>query len=239
MENAEFIPLALAGVSFVAAHLLPSSLALRPRLVRILGENGYLAAYTLFALATFGWLCHAYVQAPHTVMLWNPGVLRFLPLLLMPVALWFIVCGVSGPNPSSVRQEQKLAEAEVAEREHGVELRALAVLAARVVLCGRRQQRQCNDTDPQRRRQPCRGAHPQRFRHTKIPLGTELPPATQTHICAMWKLCREAKPECKRPMLRRRLARRAGRHPVGPDDGTATAGWRPQTALPLRLPRTG
>lgn len=114
MENAEFIPLALAGASFVVAHLLPASLALRPRLVRILGENGYLAAYTLLALATFGWLCHAYVQAPHTVMLWNPGVLRFLPLLLMPVALWLIVCGVSGPNPSSVRQEQKLAEAEVA-----------------------------------------------------------------------------------------------------------------------------
>lgn len=114
MEKTEFIPLLLAGLLFVVTHLLPSSLRLRPALVRLSGENGYLAAYTLLALATFGWLCHVYVQAPHTVMLWSPGALRFLPLLLMPIALWFIVCGVSGPNPSSVKQEHRLAEAEVA-----------------------------------------------------------------------------------------------------------------------------
>lgn len=114
MENIEFISLALAGLLFFVTHLFPSSLLLRPALVRLLGENGYLAAYTLLALVTFGWLCHAYVQAPHTVMLWNPEGLRLLPLLLMPIALWLIVCGVSGPNPSSVKQEQKLAEAEVA-----------------------------------------------------------------------------------------------------------------------------
>lgn len=114
METALFAPLAIAALAFLATHLLPSSLILRPHLVRLLGENGYLAAYSLLALATFGWLVFAYGQAPHTLIVWTPGLLHFVPLLLMPFALWFILCGVAGPNPTSVKQEQKLAEAEPA-----------------------------------------------------------------------------------------------------------------------------
>lgn len=114
METALFAPLAIASLAFLATHLLPSSLTLRPHLVQLLGENGYLAAYSLLALATFGWLAFAYWQAPHTLMVWNPGLLHFVPLLLMPFAFWFIICGVTGPNPTSVKQEQKLTEAESA-----------------------------------------------------------------------------------------------------------------------------
>lgn len=95
----------LATVLFVAAHFVPS-LPLRARLARALGEKGYLALYSLVALATLGWMIHAYLRAP-LEPLW-PG-LRLLPAIAMPFALVLLACGVLSPNPSALGSSKLLA----------------------------------------------------------------------------------------------------------------------------------
>lgn len=98
--------LALATVVFLATHYV-SSTPLRAGLVAILGENAYLGLYTLVSLATLGWMIWAYVKAPYQRLWWGEefGVWA---LVLMPLSLVLVVCGVLTPNPSAVRQESRL-----------------------------------------------------------------------------------------------------------------------------------
>jgi uncharacterized membrane protein len=74
-----------------------------------LGEQGFLGLYSLVALILLGWMIIAYAHASHTYYLWLPGPgLRHLPLLLMPLALIFIVAGVTARNPSTVGMENSI-----------------------------------------------------------------------------------------------------------------------------------
>ena len=77
------------------------------------GEKGYLALYSLVALATIVWMVHAYYRAPY-IGLWYVPVMRYAPLAVMPFALILIVCGVLGRNPTAVGQERLLQSAEPA-----------------------------------------------------------------------------------------------------------------------------
>ena len=67
-----------------------------------LGERAYLALYSVIALVAIVWLSIAYARAPD-VELWPFAPwMALVPLLLMPVALIFLVAGVSTPNPTAV-----------------------------------------------------------------------------------------------------------------------------------------
>ncbi|HZZ10282.1 MAG TPA: NnrU family protein [Paraburkholderia sp.] len=61
-----------AAIAFVGSHFLLSH-PLRGRLVRAIGERGFLGVYSLVALVTFGWLVVAYRKAPITESLWPVG----------------------------------------------------------------------------------------------------------------------------------------------------------------------
>lgn len=61
-----------AAVAFVGSHFLLSH-PLRGRLVRSIGEVGFLGVYSLIAVLTLGWLVVAYVKAPLTAPLWPAG----------------------------------------------------------------------------------------------------------------------------------------------------------------------
>ena len=98
--------LALATVVFLAAHYV-SSTPLRSGLVGVLGENAYLGLYTLVSLAMLGWMIWAYIKAPYQRLWWGDEF-RVWAVVLMPVSLLFLVCGLLTPNPSAVRQESKL-----------------------------------------------------------------------------------------------------------------------------------
>lgn len=98
--------LALATVVFLATHYV-SSTPLRSELVGILGENAYLGLYTLVSLAMLGWMIWAYIKAPYERLWWGDEF-RVWAVVLMPVSLLFLVCGLLTPNPSAVRQESKL-----------------------------------------------------------------------------------------------------------------------------------
>jgi uncharacterized membrane protein len=92
----------LAFAVFLISHSLPALPKVRPRLVSLLGEPVYLAIYSAMSLATLAWLVVATLSAPY-VELWgfHPET-RWVPLLVMPLAMILFVAGATSPNPLSV-----------------------------------------------------------------------------------------------------------------------------------------
>ena len=89
-----------ATVAFVGGHFLLTSAPVRSGLVGKVGEKAFLGYYSLIIIALFVWMLFAYRDAPLEI-LWDPNpVLAWIPALVMPVALFFAVCGLSTPNPT-------------------------------------------------------------------------------------------------------------------------------------------
>ena len=99
--------LLLATAVFLVTHFVPST-PLRSGLTAALGEKGYLALYSLVALAALGWMIWAYVKAPYEGV-WVGDEFKVWALVLMPVSLVLLVTGGMTRNPSAVRQESALA----------------------------------------------------------------------------------------------------------------------------------
>ncbi|HEV2816996.1 MAG TPA: NnrU family protein [Allosphingosinicella sp.] len=91
--------LALATLAFVGTHLLLSH-PLRPALADRLGARGFLALYSLVALASFAWIILAYRQAGNGAPLWLAPY-QFWPFasLLMLLASILLVGSLVG-NPA-------------------------------------------------------------------------------------------------------------------------------------------
>lgn len=92
-----------ATVAFLLTHFVAST-ALRPALVKAMGEWPYRGAYSLVAFATLGWMIWAYADAPREP-LWNG--LRLLPVIVMPFAFVLIACGYFR-NPTMVGADKLL-----------------------------------------------------------------------------------------------------------------------------------
>jgi uncharacterized membrane protein len=90
-----------AFAAFLLSHALPARPALRRRLAGVLGERGYLLAYSLVSLGVLAWLVAAAGRAPH-VELWPPAPWQaWVPNLLMPAACLLVAFAVGAPNPLS------------------------------------------------------------------------------------------------------------------------------------------
>ncbi len=107
-----FTQLVVASVAFLAAHFV-SSTPLRARIIAAAGEKAYLGLYSVVAAAALGWMIYAYYRAPFA-SLWYAPWLRYAPLVIMPIALILIVCGLSTRNPTLVGQERLLESPEAA-----------------------------------------------------------------------------------------------------------------------------
>ncbi|MDE0008044.1 MAG: NnrU family protein, partial [Gammaproteobacteria bacterium] len=95
--------LALWAALFVTQHLGVPSSGLRPRLVGAVGEKGYLGLYSVVSIVVLVLLIRAYVAATPTGVLWPTyELLRWVPLVLMPVALWLVIGGLLQANPTMV-----------------------------------------------------------------------------------------------------------------------------------------
>jgi uncharacterized membrane protein len=103
--------LIVATVAFLATHYVAST-PLRAKLVNALGTI-YLGLYSLLAFATLGWMAWAYYRAPF-MGLWYSPALRYAPLIIMPFALVFVVCGLLTRNPTLVGQDRLLKADEAA-----------------------------------------------------------------------------------------------------------------------------
>jgi uncharacterized membrane protein len=98
--------LALATVVFLATHYVAST-PIRSLLVRGLGDNGYLGLHSLVSLVTLVWMIWAYAKTPFD-RVWVGDEFKAWMLLLMPVSLVLVVCGLSIRNPTAVRQGNAL-----------------------------------------------------------------------------------------------------------------------------------
>ena len=100
--------LVIASIAFLATHYIASK-PLREVLVATMG-SAYLAAYSLIAFITLGWMIWAFYHAPF-INLWYAVAMRPVPLVLMPVAMVFGVCALATPNPTLVGRERLLKSA--------------------------------------------------------------------------------------------------------------------------------
>lgn len=96
----------LLWLAFAASHLALSSLNLRPRLVAVLGEKGFMGAYSLIALAIFVPMVTIYFDNKHAgPMLWSVAMtppLEALVTIAMGVAVLILVAGLITPSPASL-----------------------------------------------------------------------------------------------------------------------------------------
>ncbi|MDH3472503.1 MAG: NnrU family protein [Rhodospirillales bacterium] len=99
-----------ATVLFVGAHFLLSGQALRGPLAERLGEQGFRALYSVVGLASFLWMLAAYRDAPLVAVWQPPPALAWVPLVVMPFALWLAVAGVTASSPTMVGGEARLAD---------------------------------------------------------------------------------------------------------------------------------
>jgi uncharacterized membrane protein len=104
------LSLILAMLFFIAIHLGVAGTTLRDRVVALLGQRGYSAAFSIASIIGIVWLVKAYAAAPYLAtwgMLewWKP-----IAILLMLPATLLVVIGLFTPNPTSVAQEARLAQ---------------------------------------------------------------------------------------------------------------------------------
>ncbi|MCR6631302.1 MAG: NnrU family protein [Magnetospirillum sp.] len=95
--------LVLAVVVFLASHSLTNRRVFRSRAEAALGgSRGFTIAYSLLSLLLLGWMIAAYRDAP-TVLVWGQQPwMRWVPVLVMPVASILAVAGLTTPNPFSI-----------------------------------------------------------------------------------------------------------------------------------------
>lgn len=94
--------LAAAAAVFVASHALPALKPLRRGLTDSLGEGLYITLYSTATLAVLVWLGFAYAAAPYVEAWPAADGLRWVPVVVMPVACIFLVAGVTSGNPFSL-----------------------------------------------------------------------------------------------------------------------------------------
>lgn len=100
--------LALFVLWFVGGHLVLSSLEVRQKLVARLGERTFQRLYSVLVAIGLGGTIWAYMQAPYNE-LWPPfRWTRYVPLVVMPIALLFLVAGFTTKTPTQVGQHESL-----------------------------------------------------------------------------------------------------------------------------------
>ena len=93
--------LLLAVVGFVGLHLLLPLPPIRARLVAAVGEGAFRIGYSIQSVVLLVLVALAYREAVYEP-LWHASWLGWLPVVVMPVALWLVVGSLSTRNPTSV-----------------------------------------------------------------------------------------------------------------------------------------
>jgi len=86
---------------FLLSHVFPVRPPVRPWLVRHLGLRGYYLGYSLVSVILLVWLIVAAGRAPYVEVIPPWDVLRWGPLIVMPLVCLLAVMGLSMANPLS------------------------------------------------------------------------------------------------------------------------------------------
>ncbi len=99
--------LILATALFVGSHFLLSSTAIRRPITARTGLWPFLGTYSVIAIASLIWMIWAYVNAPYIELWPQTRWTRWLPSLVMPLALILMAHGYAAPNPTMVGQQTR------------------------------------------------------------------------------------------------------------------------------------
>jgi len=86
---------------FMASHMFPMRPPMRPWLIARLGLKGYFTSYSVLSLLVLGWLIVAASRAPYIGIIPQWEILRWAPIVVMPLACLIAVGGMMGQNPLS------------------------------------------------------------------------------------------------------------------------------------------
>ncbi|NKC01360.1 MAG: NnrU protein [Pseudomonadales bacterium] len=133
----------LAALIWLGTHLGISSTPLRGVMVRAVGPTGFLGLYSLIATAAFVYLIYVYTEVPREVYFWLPNPDMFwVPKVMMPVALIFILGGFLVRNPTMVGAEleeegaQELARGVTRITRHPLQWGVVLWAASHIVVNG-------------------------------------------------------------------------------------------------------
>jgi uncharacterized membrane protein len=105
-----------AAATFVLMHLLISGTRLRDAAVQVIGEGPYLGLYSLASIAALTWLGFAFGAARDetaNLTLWSAtNLTKDVQAGLQLLATMLVVAGLTTPNPTSVRQQAALENAD-------------------------------------------------------------------------------------------------------------------------------
>jgi uncharacterized membrane protein len=98
---------------FLVTHIVLAENPARRVLVRALGERPFAWSYGAIAVLQLIWIGQV-VEAAPVVRYWEPPAwAAAIPLLVMPLALLFLVCGFTQSNPTASLASGRLARREV------------------------------------------------------------------------------------------------------------------------------
>ncbi len=103
-----------AAIFFDGIHFLLAGSALRAKVVRLMGEEGFQTVFSVLSLGGIIWLSREYRQASYIQLWGDVQRLRVLALIFMLIAFFFVVFAFTSPNPTAVRGGALLKQKEPA-----------------------------------------------------------------------------------------------------------------------------
>lgn len=90
-----------ALTAFFLSHAIPVRPPVRPWLISGLGLRGYLVSYSALSVAVLVWLVGAAARAPHIGIIPPEPMLRWVPIVVMPIVCALAIAGLRANNPLS------------------------------------------------------------------------------------------------------------------------------------------
>lgn len=101
--------LVFSSALFLISHLAISSTSFRPVLIERFGRNGYLAAYSIVAVLTLGFMILSYADRPVSPYLWVPSQAHWWSTYMLVGFSFVLAVGAfSTKNPTSLGKEGEL-----------------------------------------------------------------------------------------------------------------------------------
>ncbi len=99
-----------AAVFFDAVHILIAGTELRWKITGRIGEEAFQVIFSVLSLAGIVWLSRAYGRAEYVALWGQVQAFRWLALIAMAIAFFFVVFAFASPNPTAVRGGAMLKE---------------------------------------------------------------------------------------------------------------------------------
>ena len=103
-----------AAVFFDAIHILIAGTELRWKITGRIGEEAFQAIFSILSLGGIVWLSRAYGRADYVEIWGQVQAFRWLAMIAMLIAFFFVVFAFASPNPTAVRGGAMLKEKEPA-----------------------------------------------------------------------------------------------------------------------------